>query len=53
MKDILTENGLLDENNLVNLESLFSAFGDIIQTEDNDLEEDDGGDSDEQDSSKL
>lgn len=45
LKDILTENGLLDKNNLVDLENLFSAFGDIVQDDDSDAaNEDSGGD---------
>lgn len=36
LKDILTENGLLDKNNLVDLENLFSAFGDVVQDDDSD-----------------
>jgi hypothetical protein len=47
LKDVLTDNGLLDKDNLVDLENLFSVFGDIIQGEDVDIEEDDGGDVDE------
>lgn len=47
LKDVLTDNGLLDKDNLVDLENLFSVFGDIIQDEDVDIEEDDGGDADE------
>ena len=45
LKDVLLENGLLDEENLVDLENLFSVFGDIVQ--DDNVEEDDGGDTDE------
>ena len=45
LKDILTENGLLDKNNLVDLENLFSAFGDVVQDDDSDAaNEDSGGD---------
>ena len=45
LKDILTENGLLDKNNLVDLENLFSAFGDVVQDDDSDAaNEDNGGD---------
>lgn len=45
LKDILTENGLLDTNNLVDLENLFSAFGDVVQDDDSDAaNEDSGGD---------
>ena len=45
LKDILTENGLLDKNNLVDLENLFSAFGDVVQDDDSDVaNEDSGGD---------
>lgn len=45
LKDILEENQLLDSGNLVNLEELFSAFGDVIHEDD---EEDlDDGDADE------
>lgn len=47
LKDILEDNGLLDEGNLVDLENLFSAFGDVVQDEEHDIEEDDGGDTDE------
>lgn len=47
LKDVLADNGLLDEGNLVDLENLFSAFGDIVQDEEHDIEEDDGGDTDE------
>ena len=47
LKDVLADNGLLDKENLVDLENLFSVFGDIIQDEDVDIEEDDGGDADE------
>lgn len=47
LKDVLADNGLLDKGNLVDLENLFSVFGDIIQDEDVDIEEDDGGDADE------
>ena len=47
LKDILADNGLLDEGNLVDLENLFSAFGDIVQDEEHDIEEDSGGDTDE------
>ena len=47
LKDVLADNGLLDKDNLVDLENLFSVFGDIIQDEDVDIEEDDGGDADE------
>ena len=39
---------LLDENNLVNLEDLFSAFGDVVEDKDDDsMAEDSGGDLDE------
>lgn len=45
LKDVLSEHDLLDENNLVNLENLFSAFGDIVEDEDDDAtNEDSGGD---------
>lgn len=45
LKDVLSEHDLLDENNLVNLENLFSAFGDIVEDEDDDsVTEDSGGD---------
>lgn len=45
LKDVLSEHDLLDENNLVNLENLFSAFGDIVEDEDDDTtNEDSGGD---------
>lgn len=47
LKDVLSDNGLLDTDNLVDLENLFSVFGDIVQDEDADIEEDDGGDSNE------
>lgn len=47
LKDVLADNGLLDGDNLVDLENLFSVFGDIVQDEENDIEEDDGGDADE------
>ena len=43
LKDVLSDNGLLNEENLVDLENLFSVFGDIVR----DDEDDDGGDVDE------
>ena len=47
LKDVLAENNLLDDDNLVDLENLFSVFGDIIQDNSDDIEEDNGGDTDE------
>lgn len=48
LKDVLSEHDLLDENNLVNLEDLFSAFGDVVEDKDDDsMAEDSGGDLDE------
>lgn len=45
LKDVLSDHELLDENNLVDLENLFSAFGDVIEDEDDDsVTEDSGGD---------
>lgn len=41
LKDMLEENNLLDSDNLVNLEELFSAFGDVIR------DDEDDGDADE------
>ena len=43
LKDVLSDNGLLNEENLVDLENLFSVFGDIVR----DDEDNDGGDTDE------
>lgn len=43
LKDILSEHDLLDKNNLVNLENLFSAFGDVVEDDDA-TKEDSGGD---------
>ena len=45
LKDVLSDHELLDENNLVDLENLFSAFGDVVEDEDDDsVTEDSGGD---------
>ena len=47
LRDILAENGMLDEDSLQNLKQLFSAFGDI-GTSTNDISEEVVGDEEEQ-----
>ena len=53
LKDLLEENDLLNGDNLVDLENLFSSFSDVVQdeNEDNMNEDISGGDTNEQYSS--
>ena len=39
LKDTLLENGLLDEDSLVNLENLFSVFGDVVEDDGKEVED--------------
>lgn len=45
LRDTLEENDLLDKDNLTNLENLFSSFGDIIEDNEEDGEQDDSTES--------
>ena len=40
LRDTLSDNNLLDENNLTNLEDLFSSFGDIVVNNEEEGEQD-------------